>query len=358
MNNVGYTDGAPYAPFQNYIDIAQLAKSTITEKLVDTMPIRGFTYGYLANRGQIRSQQGLYSQEKMYQLGVNWVCLAVVNYQSTYASTDIHSDYYRTPTDWDIMAFVSNARKHNVKICLKPMVNSEDGIWRAHIGFPDLKTDDMNSYWDKWFKSYTNYILHYAELARELKIEMLCIGCEMIGTEHREADWLNLISKIRNIYQGKIVYNTNHGHEDSVAWFDALDYIGISAYYPVGKNGTTKDDMTKAWTDVKYRLDAIAENRGKQYIFMEIGCRSGDGCSAKPYDCVVSDEKWNEEEQANFYESCFEVFKNDKYFAGVFWWQWSTCIYDSRESAKRDTGFDIHLKKAEEVVKNHYIATK
>ena len=42
------------------------------------------------------------------------------------------------------------------------------------------------------------------------------------------------INKIRKVYHGKLVYNTNHGSEDKVEWFDALDYIGTSAYYRVG----------------------------------------------------------------------------------------------------------------------------
>lgn len=46
------------------------------------------------------------------------------------------------------------------------MLNLDDNVWRAHIGFPDLNMDDLNIYWEKWFESYKNFILHYAELAQ------------------------------------------------------------------------------------------------------------------------------------------------------------------------------------------------
>jgi hypothetical protein len=73
---------------------------------------------------------------------------------------------------------------------------------------------DMDVYWKAWFISYKNFLLHYAELAQELGCEMFCIGCEMLGTEHRKWDWLYLIEEVRKIYKGKIVYNTNHDHEE------------------------------------------------------------------------------------------------------------------------------------------------
>ena len=44
----------------------------------------------------------------------------------------------------------------------------------------------------------------------------------------------------------------------------------------------------------------------------------------------------------------------EDWFMGYFWWDWSTWIYNSKEDAQKDTGFNIHLKKAEEVIKNWY----
>lgn len=340
-DNIGYTDGYPLVQGQ------EASAPPKDEKIL------GFTYGYMANRGEYRTPQGIKSQELLYELGVNWVCLGIANYQKTFYSTDIYADYSKTPTDRDITAFVQRAKSKGVKVCLKPMLNSEDNMWRAHIGFPDLNMSDMDIYWKKWFKSYTDYMLHYADLAQELECEMLCIGCEMLGTEHRKDDWLELIRKVREVYSGKIVYNTNHDHEDSVEWFDVLDYIGTSAYYPVGKYGTDVESMKKEWQEIKWRLDAIAKSRRKKYIFMEIGCRSVSEASIHPWD-FTEELPWNEEEQANFYQSCMDIFMDDPNFAGVFWWDWSTYIYNDVKEAKEERGFNIHLKAAEQVVKDYY----
>lgn len=338
---IGYTDGVPFF-------------ATGTKPITPpSEKILGYNYGYMANRSEYRNPAAIESQNELFDIGINWVCLPVVNWQDTYHSTNIYADHLATPTDRDIAAFINSAHGRGIKVCLKPIVESKDHMWRAHIGFPDLNMQDMDVYWKAWFISYKNFMLHYAELAQELGIEMLCIGCEMLGTEHRKYDWEYLIKEVRRVYKGKVVYNTNHDHEDSQEWFDELDYIGTSAYYPVGGKTKSYDEMYKNWMQVRYRLDAIAKDRGKKFIFMEIGCRSVSNASEHPWD-FTEELPWNEDEQADFYKSCFDVFMDDEYFAGVFWWDWQTFTYSTREEAKKDKGFSIHLKEAENIVRDYY----
>ena len=317
--SIGYSDGSFAAKWEPFATAEEPIVPQIDDK------IRGMSYGYFANRGEITSKNGLASQRTMFNVGFNWTCLTVVNYQESYHSTNIFADHLRTPSDHDIESFVNAAHERGVKVCLKPMVHSQDNVWRAFISFPSHNMDDIDAYWKPWFESYKNFILHYAELAQKLGVEMFCIGCEMLGTEHREADWRYIISEVRRVYTGIVIYNTNHDHEDTQGWFDSLDYIGTSAYYPVGDPDNSYDDMVKKWTEIRYRLDAIAASRNKQFIFMEIGCRSVEGASAHPWDFNY-DLPYSEEEQYNFYKSCMDVFYDDPYFAGVFWWDWPTYL--------------------------------
>ena len=130
----------------------------------------------------------------------------------------------------------------------------------------------------------------------------------MIGTEHKEEHWRELIRQVREIYHGPLVYNANHGKEDNVKWFDALDFIGTSAYYPVAKaGGASAEEMTAAWEEPKKNLRRLWEKFGKKIIFMEIGCRSARGCACIPWDFVHGEYERDEEEQANFYESALRA---------------------------------------------------
>ena len=319
------------------------------------MEFKGYTYGFMAKRGQYRSEEGIKSQELLYQTGINWMCLAVELTQETAHSTKIEFDFGSSSSDRDIMAAVERAHNNGIKVCLKPMVNCRDGVWRAYINFADSDFVGKDPYWDKWFESYGNFMKYYAELAEETGCEMLCIGCEMCGTERKEKHWRALISEIRKIYSGKLIYNTNHGHEEDVKWFDAVDYIGTSAYYPVAKEGgASSEEMQKVWLKIRDNMYRVYEKWQKKIVFIEIGCRSANGCATMPWDFTHTELPHDEEEQANFFDSCLKVFADQEWFGGVFWWDWSTFIYDDEETAKKDNGFNIHLKKAEKVLKMWY----
>ena len=319
------------------------------------MEFKGYTYGFMAKRGDYRSEEGIKSQELLYQTGINWMCLAVELTQETAHSTKIEFDFGKSSSDRDIMAAVERAHNKGIKVCLKPMVNCRDGVWRAYINFADSDFAGKDPYWDKWFESYGNFMKYYAELAEETGCEMLCIGCEMCGTERKEKHWRALISEIRKIYSGKLIYNTNHGHEDDVKWFDAVDYIGTSAYFPVAREGgATSEEMQKVWLKIRDNMYKIYQKWQKKIVFIEIGCRSANGCAAMPWDFTHTDLPHDEDEQANFFDSCLKVFADQEWFGGVFWWDWSTFIYDDKENAAKDNSFNIHLKKAEKVLQKWY----
>ena len=325
------------------------------------MEIKGYTYGYNSKKGMYTSPEGIKSRSLLMETGINWVCLAFSVKQKSFCSTEILFDYRYNIPDLEIIAAIEDFHAHNVKVCLKPMIDTADGVWRAHINFPDQNMFGEDKYWPEWFEYYRAYLLHYAQIAAYTGCEMFCLGCEMLSTEHREADWRRTIDEVRNVYGGKLVYNTNHGKEESAKWYDAIDYVGTSAYYPVAPvpEGdmpavTSIEYMKAEWEKVALHLGEVSRRIGKPILFMEIGCRSAAGCASMPWDFTHRDFPMSEEEQANFYESSLSVFADKPWFAGYFWWDWSTYIYDDRERAAQDRGFNIHLKKAEEVIRKWY----
>ena len=312
--------------------------------------LKGMTYGWGSTRGEYRTAYAAESMRKLAETGSEWIALSFWTWQDTVHSTEIHFDYGYTPTDRDIAHAVQQAKQLGLKVCLKPVVNSRDGIWRARIGFPE----EGDVYWALWFRSYTNFIKHYAELAEELECEMFCIGCEMVATESRTVEWRQLIKEVNKLYTGPIIYNANHGKEEGIQWLDDVDYIGTSAYYPVASvPGDSYENMLAGWKLQKPRLEALSKKFGKSIVFIEIGCRSAHGCATMPWDFTHKDLPYSENEQANFYRSALEAFWNEPWFAGYFWWDWSTKLYEL-EGAATDCGFDIYGKKAEQVLKEYY----
>ena len=315
------------------------------------MFIRGFTYGYDGKRGDYRTEEAGLSMDRLAALGGDWAALAFAVRQDTYHSTVIRPDYRWTVTDADVACAVRRLHDRGLKVCMKPMVNCADGVWRARISFPEPDVG-RTDYWGEWFSSYSAFLCHYAEIAEETGAEMFCVGCEMLGTEGRADAWRETIARVRSVYSGPLVYNTNHGKEAGVTWWDAVDYIGTSAYYPVARGGgESLESMTSAWE--KYSRDLKALSRahgGKQVLFMEIGCRSARGCAAMPWDFSHREFPYDEEEQARFYASCMQAMWEEEWFAGFFWWDW----YTKLPQREKEMGFSIVDKKAEQVVKAWY----
>ena len=325
------------------------------------MEIKGYTYGYNSKKGMYTSERGIESRRLLMETGINWVCLAFSAKQKSYSSTEIFFDYRYNVTDLEIIAAVEDFHSHGIKVCLKPMIDTLDGVWRARIDFPDSNMFGEDKYWDTWFEFYRAYLIHYAEIAAYTGCEMFCLGCEMLGTERKEEHWRRAIDEVKKVYSGKLVYNTNHGKEEEAKWYDAIDYLGTSAYYPVAPaptedipDVTSVEYMTAQWKKIADHLEGVSLRVGKPILFMEIGCRSAAGCASMPWDFTHKHFPVSEEEQANFYESSLSVFAEKPWFAGYFWWDWSTFIYNDIATAQADNGFNIHLKKAEEIVKKWY----
>jgi len=234
-------------------------------------PVCGITWGFTGVRGTWSTTAAEESMAALTELQPNWVTLAYSAWQSTViAFTDPP-----TLTDDEIVGAVRRAQAMGLRICLKPMVNVADGTWRAYIGFFDWEVPGEPS-WSEWFACYREYLLHHARLAAELEVDLLCIGCEMVRADSEEAHWRALIADIRAIYGGLLTYNCDKYQEDHVSFWDALDVISSSGYYPSGEWETQLD-----------RIEAVVRRADKPFCFLEAGCPSREGAPARPNDWTL-----------------------------------------------------------------------
>ncbi|ADL53106.1 glycoside hydrolase family 113 [Clostridium cellulovorans] len=316
----------------------------------DNFFVKGMTFGWHSTRGQWKEQYSVDSLKKLKETGSEWIALSFWTWQDTYNSTNIYFDYDYTVTDSDIEYIVKEAHNLGLKVCLKPVVNCKDGMWRGHIDFPDdIGWGTKKDYWKEWFRSYNSFINHYAEIAEKTGCEMFCIGCEMVKTERKSDYWRKLIKDVRELYNGPVIYNANHGKENNVTFWDAVDYIGTSAYFSVAdKPKDSVENMVKNWEKELISLKELSEKYNKKILFIEIGCRSAEGCAMTPYE-FIRDVPYDEDEQANFYEATFIALENKTWFCGYFWWDWAAKLYDISE-AQVEKGFSIYGKKAEKIV--------
>ena len=285
------------------------------------------------------------SLENLSCLGVEWVALIVTWYQDSKNSTKIYPHPQWTPADEGLIRAIKKAHSLRMKVMLKPHLDCWDGTFRGEIEF--LREAD----WKVWFKSYQDFILHYAKLAQEQKVEQFCLGCELRKTTSREADWKKIIKALRKEFKGSLVYAANWDEYSRVKFWSLLDYAGIDAYFPLDiKEKPTVKELKKFW---RIWLRGVEEWQGKvkkRVILTEIGYRSIKGASRAPGDWKVKGEV-DLEEQANCYQAALEIFFNKPWLAGVYWWSWDP---RPEQGGKTDTGYTIYKKPAENIIKQWY----
>lgn len=307
---------------------------------VDLPTIKGFTFRLNYNPKYRFSGDEI--KESMRTLkectGINVITIAFEAKQAEAHSDkiDYHSKY--TPSDRELEELIEYAKELGLWVILKPMVNCLDGTWRAFINFFDLEVP-CEPKWSNWFASYTEYILHYGEIAEKTGCKMLIIGCELVMTERKEKYWRDLIGKIRNTYHGLLTYNTDKYQEGEVIWWDALDVISSSGYYP-----------EDAWTENLERIRMVTEKYKKPFFFAECGCPSRTGSSRIPNDWTLEGEL-DYEEQSRYYETMFRHCHKEFWIRGLVCWDWASDYMD--EQIEND-GYSVYKKPACDVIRKYY----
>ncbi|RAI88322.1 glycoside hydrolase family 113 [Algoriphagus yeomjeoni] len=245
-----------------------------------------------------------------------------------------------------IKATFDSSARHGIMNMLKPHLWVR-GSWPGEI---EMRNE---ADWEEWFANYRGFILDYALMAEEHQIPMLCVGTELEMTSEREEDWRKVISEIRKVYSGKLIYAANFTEFEHIKFWDALDYIGIQAYFPLStKTDPTLSDLKSGWKKHLPKIDKVVRKYKKPVMFTEIGYCNTVDAAEEPW--VWPNERkeveLSEEMQALCYEAFFETAWKESWMAGVFFWKWYP------EGKHRDPDFTPQGKMAEQVMQKYFLA--
>jgi len=304
--------------------------------------VAGMTWGWTGVRGTWATPEAADSMRLMAEQGVNWTAIAYAVEQETAQSLTMPWDQAPTVTEDEIVWAIREAKAHGLKVCLKPVVNVSDGTWRAYIGFFDWDVPGEPS-WGQWFAAYTEFILHAARIAEAEGCEMLCVGCEMVRADSREAEWRALVAAVREVYSGVVAYNCDKYQEDHVTWWDAVDVITSSGYYPID-----------GWDAELDRIERVVQQHDKPFLFMEAGCPSREGSPDKPND-------WNlpggpsGAAQLRYYRGMVDACDRREWMRGFMLWDWPPLLYPLAEAGTNDD-YCPYGKPAAEFLRETYLA--
>ncbi|MFZ5878848.1 MAG: glycoside hydrolase family 113 [Chloroflexota bacterium] len=279
------------------------------------------------------------------QTGATWIALIVTCNQATIDSTDITCAH--GPTDEETIHAIQAAHAAGLRVMLKPHLDlSEDfSHWRGEIG------SNFNAeQWQAWFVSYTAYIAHFASLAQSQDVDAFVVGTEMVTPSTHDAEWRAIIAAVRAEYAGPLTYAAID-NEFSLTWWDALDMIGVDAYYPLTDSAApTREQMVAGWQSAAGKLEALSARWDKPILFTEIGYQSMDRVNITPTG-VTWANPLDLQEQADCYAAAFEVFSGKPWWRGAFWWVVDT---NAAQGGGYDKGFSPLGKPAEDVLRQYY----
>ncbi len=286
--------------------------------------------------------------EPLSQIGANYIALMPYAFARK-GETNLH---YNINRQWvgereeGIVQAIVSARHHNLNIMMKPH------LW-IQGSFTGDMTFDNEEDWKAWEQSYTSYILFYAKLASKYNVELFCIGTELKAFVKERPDyWYTLITKVREVYKGKLIYAANWDNYQFIPFWTAIDFIGVDAYFPLNDSKTPKiEDLKQGWKPWWNQLETISNKNNRSVVFTEIGYRSIDYCVKKPWMSYENFGYENQEAQANALQAFFETSMNKTFFKGAFLWKWHAKSHLPSDGNKKYT---FQAKKAMDVVLKYY----
>lgn len=284
-------------------------------------------------------------------LGVGWVSLSPFGFAPNLASTVVqHIGTMRAgETDDRVVGEIRAARRQGMKILLKPQIWISGGQWRGEL------SPKEGQGWAEWFTSYRSWILRYAELAQAHQVEVLAIGVELKSSAIALGEqWRELVTAIREVYKGKIVYCANWDAVAKIDWWDAVDYMGVQFYGSLADSKWPSDAEMRA--RLKGHLDhveKVALSVDRPVLFTEVGYRSADGAASKPYQWPERDTHATVDvhEQERAYRVFMEGINERPWARGIYWWKWFT---DPETDEEGPDGFSPKGKPAEAVLRAAY----
>ena len=285
--------------------------------------------------------------DQMAAMGVDHVAINHWWFQSNINSTTVAQDFTKyCASDDTIRQVIDSAHARGLAVQLRPIVDlaSDPSHWRGQIV--------GGSGWFNNAGGYGDFIRHMADVAQEKSCEMFSVGVELEATQSQEANWRGLISSVRSHYSGQIVYGANWGNPaigTPINWWDAVDFKGIDAYYPLtGVTNPTPAQLQSAWASRASQIASwhAANQPGKPILFTEVGYQAINGTNTNPPGVSGTVDM---REQADCYEAMLSQVTGQSWFGGAYLW-------GSDPSPNPTAGdFDPFGKPAYDVMGSYYV---
>ena len=147
-----------------------------------------------------------------------------------------------------------------------------------------------------------------------------------------EERWRALVRRVRAVTDARLTYAANWDTFEDVPFWDALDAVGIQAYFPLvdeADEGEAVDvaRLERGWVDVLDDLRALHRSTGKPVVFTELGYTFSPYAASRPWEDAPRGGSEDEAQARALQERCLRVGlrvldRERAWLRGAFLWKW------------------------------------
>ncbi len=329
---------------------------------------RGVNFAHIHRRGHgYGSSIAAAELDSLKQLGIRWVAIMPFGYQRSSTDDQVtgfpgnagRTEFFKrtdpTLTDSNLTSEISQAHAIGVRVTLKPDIWSSD-FWRGKEWHGSIRQTSAADH-ARWWNSYRLFIMHYAHIAEEEHADQYCIGTELVQmTGSYPDEWRSLVADVRRVYHGPLTYAAHWEHEfERITFWDVLDYIGITAYFPLdAPDSAGIEQLVAAWQPARQRIQLVASHYHRPVLFLEAGYPATVGSFRHPWE--YKEKQVSEVSQARAYEALFRAFADAPWWKGVYFWKTFTDPHMSYEHGDGPS-FSFRGRLAETVVRRWFLGS-
>jgi len=245
-------------------------------------------------------------------LGVNWI--AIHPYARIYADGTVGFKPTDTPPVW-LSRPIAEAHARGMKVMIKPHLAywGSPFPWRGEITFDD------DAKWARFFATYQAWVTQLAALTHGA--DAFAVGTELDKTLAHEAAWREIIASVRKQNGAPLTYAANWTDYERVPFWDALDAVGVQAYFPLTSAGNPSDaELADGWRAVSGKLKAVSDKTGKPVVLTELGYPRSAKAAETPW--VAEDDPAYSALQARALRVAIDAMDQSPHIIGAFLWKW------------------------------------
>lgn len=188
--------------------------------------------------------------------------------------------------------------------------------WRGDITFAD------DAAWARFFAGYRAWTIEVAVAAADA--DAFAVGSELDRTVDHEVAWRDLIAAVRRETKAALTYGANWTDYTRVPFWDALDAIGVQAYFPLVERtdpAPTAAELEQGWVQRMRELHAFAARHDKYIVFTELGYNRAHRAAVAPWEHETDGDDALAL-QARCLQTSLRAVEAEPRVVGAFLWKW------------------------------------